>query len=267
MGLRLIGEKPEEPWLCQIATDGHINFCIWILQIDGLSVPPFNHHPDGDHSLRNQGLDAESWQVWLARVLATKDPYLNCHVPNIQAKLAEEVSNQELQINSCIELGMLPPDYANQLYWSEFRASKERQLIRSEQLYQQAVKRLGDIPRNVTPPELWHGAPAVREGLRELWQRRLLINEKASIALFQSLEANSSAWLDLYPTHNNLPWSDLAQYQSRLKGLQFYDINYFAPVEYIVHPISILMSQLECDVEDLRSRTLRAVERLINLSN
>jgi hypothetical protein len=46
-----------------------LDFCLWILQVDGLRVPPFDQHPDGDRSLRTLGLTAEDWQSWFRRVI------------------------------------------------------------------------------------------------------------------------------------------------------------------------------------------------------
>ena len=46
-----------------------INFCIWILEIDGLQVAPFNHHPKGNGSLSKKGMDEFSWKNWRKRLL------------------------------------------------------------------------------------------------------------------------------------------------------------------------------------------------------
>ncbi len=46
-----------------------VDFCIWVLGVDGLQVTPFDQHPNGDGSLRAIGLNAVSWQSWLIRVV------------------------------------------------------------------------------------------------------------------------------------------------------------------------------------------------------
>ena len=46
------------------------NFCVMALIRDGLRVPPFDQHPDGDGALRNLGLDAEAWLAWVREVAA-----------------------------------------------------------------------------------------------------------------------------------------------------------------------------------------------------
>jgi hypothetical protein len=44
-------------------------FCVRALVVDGLSVPPFDRHADGDGRLRQLGLDAGLWRDWVAAVL------------------------------------------------------------------------------------------------------------------------------------------------------------------------------------------------------
>lgn len=46
-----------------------VSFCVRALVLDGLAVPPFNRHADGDGALRQLGLDAEVWREWVASVL------------------------------------------------------------------------------------------------------------------------------------------------------------------------------------------------------
>jgi hypothetical protein len=44
-------------------------FCVRVLLHDGLRVPPFHQHPDGDGRLRALGLDATMWREWVDSVL------------------------------------------------------------------------------------------------------------------------------------------------------------------------------------------------------
>src|SRR5258708_5633386 len=46
-----------------------VDLCIWVVEVDGVDVPPFDQHPEGDGSLSAAGLDAEAWQSWLMRVV------------------------------------------------------------------------------------------------------------------------------------------------------------------------------------------------------
>src|SRR6266852_6051986 len=59
----------ELPWLCDYGFNMFVDFCIWTLEVDGLQVPPFAHHPSGDGTLRAAGLDAQGWRVWTDEVV------------------------------------------------------------------------------------------------------------------------------------------------------------------------------------------------------
>lgn len=49
-----------------------IDFCTWVLRIDGLRVPPFDTHADGRHFLQVVGMTADDWRTWFHTVL-TRD--------------------------------------------------------------------------------------------------------------------------------------------------------------------------------------------------
>lgn len=56
-------------WHYRQGSDPTVDFCLWVLQVDGLHVPPFDQHPEGDGSLRALGLTALDWETWFLRVL------------------------------------------------------------------------------------------------------------------------------------------------------------------------------------------------------
>src|SRR5258708_3860245 len=56
-------------WTFSYGFNMMVDFCTWVLEVDGLHVPPFDQHPERDGSLRTAGLDAEAWQSWLTRVV------------------------------------------------------------------------------------------------------------------------------------------------------------------------------------------------------
>lgn len=62
-------KRGGDRWHLRIDPEGGVGFCVWALQGDGLRVPPFDRHPDGDGSLRAAGLTAEHWWAWFAAVL------------------------------------------------------------------------------------------------------------------------------------------------------------------------------------------------------
>ncbi len=65
--MRLLHSRSS--WTFSGGFDMMVDFCIWVLEVDGLHVPPFDQHPEGDGSLRAAGLDAQGWQSWLMRVV------------------------------------------------------------------------------------------------------------------------------------------------------------------------------------------------------
>jgi len=49
-----------------------LDFCVRALRHDGLSVAPFDLHPDGDRCLRERGLEAEMWRTWVGAVVSAR---------------------------------------------------------------------------------------------------------------------------------------------------------------------------------------------------
>lgn len=66
-------ELPERYWTAHASLT--LDFCVWALQGDGLKVPPFVVHGEGDQQLRRRGMDARQWTRWLGRV-AQADRFL-----------------------------------------------------------------------------------------------------------------------------------------------------------------------------------------------
>jgi hypothetical protein len=66
-GMHFLGTK--NPWSFSYGFNMMVDFCIWVLETDGLRVTPFDQHPEGDSSLRTAGLDAGSWLSWLVHVV------------------------------------------------------------------------------------------------------------------------------------------------------------------------------------------------------
>jgi hypothetical protein len=58
-----------EQWWWSEDTFPPLGFCVRALVHDGLAVPPFDQHPEGDGSLREAGLNATMWREWLGSVL------------------------------------------------------------------------------------------------------------------------------------------------------------------------------------------------------
>jgi hypothetical protein len=54
---------PFDHWHWSEDASPPVSFCVRALVLDGLAVPPFDRHADGDGRLRDLGLDAAIWRV------------------------------------------------------------------------------------------------------------------------------------------------------------------------------------------------------------
>ncbi len=101
--MHMLGSR--NTWTYSQGFNMSVDFCIWVLEVDGLQVTPFDQHLDGDGSLRAVGLDALSWQLWLIRVVnlqyeqqqlgtqrALKDPF-NTQKANLASFFIPEAMN------------------------------------------------------------------------------------------------------------------------------------------------------------------------------
>src|SRR5579884_2820571 len=65
----------RDSWFYRMGFDLMIDFCVWVLEMDGLQVIPFDQHPDGDGSLRAAGMTAEDWQVWFLQMIRQREEF------------------------------------------------------------------------------------------------------------------------------------------------------------------------------------------------
>jgi hypothetical protein len=59
----------SDPWSWEEDAFPPVAFCVRVLVQDGLSIPPFDRHAEGDGRLREVGLDAGIWREWLTSIL------------------------------------------------------------------------------------------------------------------------------------------------------------------------------------------------------
>lgn len=222
-----------------------VDFCIWVLEIDGLQIPPFNFHSDGNGLLRSQGMDGESWQSWVKNIVIKMDNRLSWQVQDIQSAITNNL--QELR-----HFFALP----NQSYWqgypdikqaldnwqseeqdnlNELRSSLEKYHIWKNQQYEKAVAQLEQLPAEVRqisshapPPEFWCGKPQVKEQLRELWQ------SYSAIISRQQFDAPTGK--------KNTLLQQLKPFLKHLGVLDIYVVCYPEVVEYLVPPVSAILS-------------------------
>lgn len=60
----------KNPWFFSSGFNMMVDFCVWVLETDGLQVAPFDRHPAGDGALRARGFDAPGWRAWVIAVVA-----------------------------------------------------------------------------------------------------------------------------------------------------------------------------------------------------
>lgn len=57
-------------------TNRALDFCLGILERDGLAVPPFDRHNHAHGPLQQAGLDSAAWRTWFKQVAAAESPLL-----------------------------------------------------------------------------------------------------------------------------------------------------------------------------------------------
>lgn len=61
----------RDDWLFHFGFSLPVDFCVWVLETDGLRVPPFDQHLDGNGTLRAVGLTAPDWWNWFAGTVSS----------------------------------------------------------------------------------------------------------------------------------------------------------------------------------------------------
>lgn len=266
-------EIEENPWILIQDSNIMLDFCVWVLKSDGLHVPPFDRHPEGNGTLRAKGLDAEVWRSWLAKVAATQDSRLGGSMDSQeQQKLIERnlstLESLAVQNNKKIDLSAVRSSLAKSIAWQA-------------QQSQQAAEQLGQISREATPPEVWAGEPRVGELLKELWPCYLAMLEERDIKRWRQAEQENrmtklwrgtiKSYSTIFNKHigKNQLWPKLQPYHSRLATLQVYQVDYPEPVEYLIPPVSVILSVANGlpDSNAYSRSVLHAAERLATSSS
>lgn len=157
-----------------IGSSHYIDFALWILVQDGLQVPPFDKHNGGNEVLQSLGMTRSSWGEWLRLILIRHDNRLIWHVPNIDAKVQENVESFKKMIGMVSEAYSIDYNavYGQQLYDSQSE-DYLTSLTEQEQAYQQALIDYQGLDinsiRESDPHQLYPDNTKVRERLAFLW--------------------------------------------------------------------------------------------------
>ena len=223
-------------WQYSQGSDPAVDFCLWVLQVDGLRVPPFDQHPDGDGSLRALGLTADAWQSWFLRAL---DP--------VQSKRDVE--------------------HLQQLHLAEYlKISGEPDLDHLNRRVQAEHLNISTDPPLPAPPEFyhyqasWNESVAVKNKLIELekhyrqiaGQRERLIGEVERALHQEERKAATRLYDELKPYHHRIP------------PLNICLATYAYPLDYLVAPATLLITVQEGQpgLQEFRERVLAAVAEL-----
>jgi hypothetical protein len=223
-------------WHYRQGSDPTVDFCLWVLQVDGLYVPPFDQHPGGDGSLRALGLTADDWQTWFLRVL---DP----------AQSKQDV------------------EQLRQLHMAAYlKTTNEPDMEHLQKRYQAEQLKISTDPPLPPPPEFyhyqasWQGSITVKNRLLELEaQYKQVASERDRLrggverALSrEERKATTRLYDDLKPYHNRIPPLNIC--------LALYEY----PLDYLVSPATLIMTIQEGQPgpQEFRERVLAAVAEL-----
>lgn len=256
-------------WIIHSGFSSSVDFCIWVLEVDGLRVPLFDRHIQGNRKLQDKGMDAQSWSKWFLRVVLLEDQRLNWQKTALP--LAAENYVDREQVKAIAQT--VYPDLLLEMADSDLLAEQDAQYRNWEQLhYQQAVTAarqiFGDVEppsrSSIRPPDIWQGEIAVRDLLREMWS---FYYSKVFSSREQQLANNdpeyfSSSLFDRVYKRINPPAKEIA-------ALELYFVAYFEPVEQLIHPASVVLSipKKTSDIPLLVDRIVHAAERLIQLTD
>ena len=231
----------RDSWQYHQGSDPTVDFCLWVLHLDGLRVPPFDQHPEGDGSLRALGMTEDAWQTWFLRVL---DP--------VQSTQDAE----QLQ----------------QLHLAEYlKISGEPDLDHLKRRRQAELLKISTDPPLPPPPEVyyyqasWQGSAAIKNKLIELEKQ------------FRQMASQRQEWLG--EVERSLHWEErkaatrlydeLKPYHHRIPPLNICFVPYESPLDYLVAPATLLMTIQEGQpgFQEYRERVLAAVAELAAPSN
>jgi hypothetical protein len=221
-----------------------IDFCLWILELDGLQVYPFHlHNPNGTGELRSYGLTSEFWQQWFERVIRLQD----LNLKNITLNFgAEEWADKQITLHrQQAETIKMYPEFSEDTVESIDFASLRQTLVNHhsiqkqrrisvEQLLQPQLD-LVQIEQAIYDPSVaFKGNTLVGDCLREKWQQyRKLVDDRP-----QAL-SKSAVLLD-NPELGNLT------------ALNIFLVGYPVRTQFLLPPNYVVVSNFEIEMEHPR---------------
>ncbi|MBW4622573.1 MAG: hypothetical protein KME17_24850 [Cyanosarcina radialis HA8281-LM2] len=215
-----------------------LDFCIWTLEVDGLQVFPFDKHLEGNGVLRAKGMNAQSWQDWVRKIVLLSDQRLNWHVEDIEGKVSQQLAAH--QKGAAVAATRYPHLHFPAI--DDIRAGTYRYLTWQEEQYQLAAAAARQVVREPASLErlpgrcvdLWNGDPNVGKRLKELWQQYYP----------GGFRQRERAWGGEVLTSGEPRslWHVLQPYREQLEALELYLVAYPEPAAYLVPPASAIFS-------------------------
>lgn len=248
------------PWFCHDCFDIMVDFCFWVLEADGLHVAPFEHHTGGDGTLQAAGLNAAGWQAWMHEVIGVHG----------QRKCTWHYGSAQRAKDAWTSLQ------------GETTLREERNKALLKSLRQTSFELLpAFLAKPFLPPDFWNGNPEVGQRLGELWEEYTHTPKQRDVCERKSLQEHLNGEWELvsppgdpHPQYTRKPpegevqqvdlWRALEPYQTRLDGLIIYYIEYPQRIDYLVPPLSVVMTLVDgkLDYKDIIPRAVQAAETL-----
>jgi hypothetical protein len=253
--------EARQPWGLNSSCNPNIDFCVWVLQFDGIHISPFDHHKVGNQRLQQVGLDERAWYTWLGTTVATQDNRLCWHIADISKEVEKQLStSQSVRRQHWSHLTQFTqrPDEIGDSTTQKFDTELERAQLNQylhwkEQQYQEAAALAGSFSLLTPPSVVWEGEPRVRKQLELGWQEYLVTPKDTN--RLEDLDAVGGFYQELRQ-----------KFSTRLPTLKIYLVHYPTPVFFPVPPVSILVSKAkDLPHEDLRKGIEEAAEFLAAL--
>jgi|UPI00036C5C14 Fe-S cluster biosynthesis and repair protein YggX len=243
-------ENPDPLFFLSLGMGSAIYFCVWLLEQDGLRVPPFDQHPDGDGSLRSSGLTAETWRTWMTRTALLIDQRRLWRSDLFAMETQEEqlfAFEQDQQAISAVYPDLeLPPFDAPAL-----TEQLDRHTVWQDEQFEKIQAALRSVYGETTPPDVfagdeelaaWQGVPAVTERLHELRSEYPFAERERSWVTYQvDRETGNPSIEEMAIDTERLP-ELVRSHWERLGVLELHLIAYPYLIEYAIAPNAIVLS-------------------------
>ena len=156
----------KSEYVSQVGFNRALDFCVRVLEIDGLKVPPFTRHADGDGRLRALGLREGNWTVWtdiVARALHDRLMFDQAMQIETRRHLDQVLEEDERLVATGIARKGLTGTFQLLKTWVALFID----LLRANAA---SAARLGKVPYP-NPALLWPEEGPLRQELLRMWRR------------------------------------------------------------------------------------------------